>query len=369
MTVAARRLAGWLVAVALSALVLACWFGTSFAFAKHPYALAMPFNNVGSSEAFLLEDEAPLGTARANQLALDAIAVYPFAGRALATQVDAKASASAVVRMIAQQMSHASRHDLGVQRKLYGATADTGAYDVALTHAEAMLRRHEESRPLLAEDFSKRVEDKRFASALATRLSEDASWVNGFLQESASSLPDSVLIAIAENRAKAGAPLSREILSPLLTTMIQDNRTAAAARIAGIGSGTTSDSLLPAWPGFEAQERPTPFDWRVGVGYYVTGDGERARLEPTSADAERPVSVVLVLEPGDYQLSAQSAAIGWRYGFSCDRVVEPRSRLLSRNILTVPDEGCDRQFLSIGTRFEARGQLGLRPLLLSPVSE
>ncbi|MHA6333014.1 hypothetical protein ACXYL9_04960 [Qipengyuania sp. CAU 1752] len=366
-----RRFVGITVGALLAVLVLASWAVTGMALIGLPAAHQVPLHTHQVASRLLFEMDEDADRAIGVSVARAALSTYPFSARALLRMHrDAVNNGDAAKAAAYLELSgRGGWHDEVVQRETYRELVAAGNFDDAMRHLEALLRRHSDERAWAAEAIARDLNRPGYAAALTDQLAQDQSWTTGFLHVQGSTLPNHVLTDIARQRASGGKPLGRDVAAPLVARLLETGRVQPAVAIAQSLYAKPDGALAPDWPDDAARRQPTAFDWSIPPGYTVLTQSGKKVLMRTRARATRPVAVRLALKPGRYTLASadRQTARPWRYGFSCDRIEDPRETIGAGSSVVV-SQGCPVQFLSVGAESAGAQVEPLAPLSLTPQS-
>jgi len=193
-----------------------------------------------------------------------------------------------------------------------------GDFEAALNHADALMRRQNQTPRVLLEAMTAAARDPRMVGPLARHMAQNPSWrgpLLGFLSYAAKPPATDVARALLTRLAAGPTPPTNDELAVYLRVLVADQRFDAAAsdwRSLSRGAGQTGyvyDGDFAQPPG------QTPFDWSYsdGVGWTVDvadapgqARGVALRLEYDGVSPPRPVRQMLVLQPGSYRLSGRA---------------------------------------------------------------
>ncbi|RDC59701.1 hypothetical protein HME9302_00893 [Alteripontixanthobacter maritimus] len=360
------RWLGWLVGIALAVPVFLAWGGTGLALTRNSLAMDVPFANTLIAPRMLESERIVLPELQTRRMALEALEVSPLQQRAMLALAQQDMTEPATATALRARMAQTGWHDLRVQQQLFLKAASAERFDVAMVHAEAMLRRHDEARPWFSQQVRQYAANQRFLAAAEQRLNDPGKWSEGWLRAEYSALPARSLAEVFAARSAAGNPISRDTAVPIIAGLAEQGDIKTAAQLARLLNDGASDtrSLIAPWPSREAQQRPSPFDWRIPAGYAVLENAEARSLTRIPGNASRPVELTAALAPGTYDFRTDGAAMGvWSYGFSCVSLPQPSKPLNTAQTIVVPSN-CPRQFFAVAASPAAIGQDGLAPLRL-----
>lgn len=244
-----------------------------------------------------------------------------------------------------------------LQRRLFDQAIASRDWSSAVRHAEAVLRMVPGDAEMAETLLDAANERKGFAEALGNELALAQPWADRFLQDYTARLDSAMLRRIWRGRARNGSPIDGNLRSVMLETLVQKGRVSLAQSLAAVGSLPT---LLPAY--WSAGDGASPFDWKIGKGFDVIGNGQDQMLSRNRARSAENTVALLALRPGNYTLEPVSKPRGeWQYAFSCNRDLPGMfADIAPSNTLSVP-AGCDVQYLSI--RLPQRATSGTLPVL------
>ncbi|MEP2235398.1 MAG: hypothetical protein ABJM58_04085 [Alteripontixanthobacter sp.] len=361
-----RRATGLILGISLAIAALTAGIGEQLAKARVAAAADFPLNQAASARRFLDGGANALSPARSGRLAVDAFEAAPLSGEAAVALSDAAYAKGDTGRGLAilRAAGALGWHGELVHRVSYIRALERQDYQTAATSAEALLRRGR-AREQLAADFAEAGGNPAFRTAIVSALSEDAPWAEGLLAEQGGQMPSDMLRDIFRARSDAGNAVPRSVAAPVVAKLAIDGRFAQGAQLARLMSGWQSGRLIPGWPSAEAEELPTPYEWRLFEGYtpLPAADGNGFHLSRVDIPASRPAQLLMALEPGRYRLGIEGASAAtldlWRYGYRCGLSTQrPVTRLAASQVLVVPP-GCDTQVLSLAAASRAAGGDGL----------
>ncbi len=215
-----------------------------------------------------------------------------------------------------------SWHDTVVQAAIVDFAMARDDPSVAVLHSDALLRQGD-LEPEIFDLFDNHGGEPKFRLALASRIALQPPWAGYYLATHGADVPAAALQSYISSYGRA---LDRVIAGPLLVGLLQQRRFDIVHEIVSRTRGLAGATAGPLpWPGADALDNPTPFDWSLGPGVVVSGDG--SSIQPSGEAQQGASSRLLALPAGRYRLASGNGAQEWEWGIAClpDGAVPSRS--------------------------------------------
>lgn len=363
----------------------------------------------GNSDALVALAEKTAGEphpdlAKIRSLAVQALRANPLSARAMVdlaavseTEGDA-AKAEALMRAAGAR----DLRDPRAQGWLANDALKKGDFDAALPHLDALLRTHPEVAPRLLPVIAQTMQFPKSAKSLADLMQTNPPWRQAFMDVMASTASASAASSFYALLKSGPHPPTDEEIKPFILHLVKDSKFKEAYTIwkAALPADQRGDDALLYNASFGLPMDGSAFNWQL-----VQGLGANITISPNPGDTGPDVSVdfsgarvdfanlshLLVLPPGEYQLSGEEQAMNFR----AERGVWWRIFCLSSNTNTlgqsdlfatsrlwgrfsfhfdVPASGCEAQKLILEIPVRSNldrvisGILNFRHLAVSQVS-
>ena len=290
-----------------------------------------------------------------DKLARDALQATPLAEPALAWLAFSPLAPSGANVRLARLVGRLGWRDSFVQRQLYNAALQRGAFNIAMMHVDAIMRLPDPNGDL-ADRLVAGANVAQIRAFMLPRVSSSSPWAKTWLLHHSAQLSDDALLQFATAQSESDGTLRRDFADQWSAVLVGANRPFVAFAIAARApGGSTTLPMTLAWPEADLGPATPPFEWHLGEGYSIEA-GVTRRLTAYQVTHSATSYRLFALPPGDYVLTSSDPATtvsDWRWEIGCGAHPQTVDLPLEQSNAFSVDEDCPLQWIALGARDDA----------------